>query len=54
MTREQKLELKYLAEVTSPKLILKDMEKVIEITETINSLVIMMLNKIHTGRLIKL
>lgn len=54
MTKEQKLELKYLAEVTSLKLILKDMAKVIEITETINSPVIMMQNKIPTGRLIKL
>lgn len=54
MTKELKLVLKYLAEVTSLKLILKDMAKVIEITETINSPVIMMQNKIPTGRLIKL
>lgn len=54
MTREQKLELKCPAEVRSLKLILKDMEKVTEITEIMNKPVIMMPNKILTSRLIKL
>lgn len=54
MKREQKLESKCPAEVRSLKLILKDMEKVTEIIEIMNKLVIMMPNKILIGQLIKL
>lgn len=53
MIRELKQELRYLAEVKNHKPILKAMEKVTEITETMKKPAIMMDRKILTDRPIK-